>query len=805
MDDKSPSKAKVWRCHILSTIGEHRALRILRQSRLFQLILRKRIWRLGAYLLLFLLGLKLLMFLIPLPKSGLFRSSATLVFDRNARLLRAFTARDDMWRIRTSIERISPVLQKFQLTYEDRWFYWHPGVNPAALARAFRQNLAAGRIVSGGSTLTMQIARMIEPKSRTWYHKLREILRAIQLEQRFGKRQLLEIYYNIAPYGGNIEGVAAAAWLYFGKEPSQLSFGEAALLTALPNSPTALRPDLNPKRARMARDKVLRRVFQRRLISKVEYREALAEPIPTGRQELPIIAPHFCEEIARSYPDESRIYTTLNLRSQLMIEDLLRARIHSLRNEAISNGAVIILDNRSHELIAAAGSADFWDRAAAGEVNGYRAPRSPGSALKPFIYALGFDQGVISPRHYLEDVPIDFRGGYSPENYDRKFSGTVSVQEALERSLNVPAINLLRQLGDYGLYQLLRRVKFSTVAPEDRYGLTIALGGCEVTLLELTALYSALANRGLYQLPKFRREQADCETIRLFSPGAAYLVTEILTKVTRPDLPTCWEFTSLPRIAWKTGTSYGHRDAWSIGYNPQYTVGVWVGNFSGVGQPGIIGAEAAAPLLFDIFNKVGGNLAPWFTRPRSVGTRQVCALSGGVPGPYCRHLVSESYLIDRAPQQECPFHQAFLIDIRTGYRLPPHYATTQQSISKTYIKWPPRVAAWLEGNGAPAEPIPQLLPEWQKLLPGGAPVIRSPSANYLYQLREGIDPQYQKICLEAAASNDVHKLYWFVDGKLTGTARPGEKLFYPPEIGEHWVVCQDDQGRSAKVKLMVRE
>jgi penicillin-binding protein 1C len=805
MDDRSPSGSEFWRRRLLQAIREHCFLRTLRQNRLFQLIAKKRIWRIGAYLLLSLLGFKLLIFLIPLPGPRLFRPSATLVFDRKARLLRAFTACDDMWRIRTSIGRISPILQKFQLAYEDRWFYWHPGVNPAALARAFRQNLAARRIVSGGSTLTMQIARMIEPKSRTWYHKLEEILRAIQLEQRFGKRQLLEIYYNIAPYGGNIEGVAAAAWLYFGKEPSQLSFGEAALLTALPNSPTALRPDLYPQRARVARDKVLQRVFQKGLISKAEYREALAEPIPAGRQELPTIAPHFCEEIARNFPDESRIYSTLNLRTQLMVEDLLRARIRSLRNEAISNGAVVILDNRTHELIAAAGSADFGDQAASGQVNGYRAPRSPGSALKPFIYALGFDQGVISPHHYLEDVPIDFRGGYSPENYDRKFSGTVTAQEALEHSLNVPAINLLRQLDDYGLYQLLRRAKFTTVAPEDRYGLTIALGGCEVTLLELTALYSSLANRGFYQLPKLRRDQASCETTRLFSPGAAYLVTEILTNVTRPDLPTCWEFTSLPRIAWKTGTSYGHRDAWSIGYNPKYTVGVWVGNFSGVGQPGIIGAEAAAPLLFDIFNKAGGNLATWFTRPSSVGTRQVCALSGGLPGPYCRHLVTESYLIDRAPQQECPFHQAFLIDARTGYRLPPHYATTRQSVTKTYIKWPPRVAAWLEGNGTPTEPIPQLLPEWQKFLPGGAPVIRSPSANYLYQLREGIDPKYQKICLEAAASNDVHKLYWFVDGKLTGTARPGEKLFYPPVIGEHRVVCQDDQGRSAKVKLTVRE
>jgi penicillin-binding protein 1C len=764
-----------------------------------------RLWRVGVYLLLSFMLFKLTMFLIPLPGYMLFRPSSTLVFDGKGRLLRAFTSSDDMWRVRTSLQDISPVLRKFQLAYEDRWFYWHPGVNPLALVRAAGQNLARRRIVSGGSTLTMQIARMMEPKGRTWWNKGIEVLRSIQLEQRFSKRKLLEIYYNIAPYGGNIEGVAAAAWLYFGKEPSQLSFGEAALLTALPNSPTRLRPDLYPQRAGKARDKVLGIVYRRGLITKAEYREALAETLPSKRQGLPLNAPHFALEMLRNYPGDARIYSTLNRRLQLMVEDLLQSHIRQLRNDQISNGAVVVIDNRTHELLAAAGSASFFDAAASGQVNGYLAPRSPGSALKPFIYALGFDQGVISPRHYLEDVPIDFRGGYSPENYDRKFNGIVSAKEALERSLNVPAINLLRMLDDYGLYPLLRKAGFSTIAPEDHYGLAIALGGCEVNLLELTALYSALANRGEYRLPRMRRDQTEREAIRLFSPGAAYLVTEILTEVARPDLPACWEFTSLPRIAWKTGTSYGHRDAWSIGYNTRFTVGVWVGNFSGEGKPGIIGAEAAAPLLFDIFNKVGGNSAAWFRPPASVGTRQVCAVSGQIAGRYCETVVTEHYLIDHSPEQECPFHQAYLVDAQTGYRLPPHYGTARRTVEKTYLKWPPRVVAWMEGNGVPVERIPGLLPEWQQLLPGQAPVIRSPSPNYVYQLREGVSEAYQKICLEAAAANDVHKLYWFVDGKLAGTVRPGAKLFYPPVAGEHQVVCQDDQGRSSRVKLVIEE
>lgn len=773
----------------------------------FTRLLEARWPRIGAGILLSLLALKLIAFLLPLPQSGLFRPSATLVFDADGKLLRAFTSPDGSWRLRTTLDQISPVLQRFLIAYEDAAFYWHPGVNPLALVRAYQQNQAAGRIVSGGSTLTMQVARMMKPKARTWWHKLLEAGRALQLEQRYSKRRLLEIYFNIAPYGGNIEGAAAASWLYFGKEPAQLSFGEAALLAALPNSPTRLRPDLHPERARQARDKVLQIVYGKGLISKREYEEALAEPVPRARRELPFLAPHFCQEMLDKHPGQPRIYTTVKLGTQLLAETLLRDHLKALASQGITNGAVVILDNRKRELLAAVGSADFFNVVNQGQVCGYRAARSPGSALKPFVYGLGFEKGVITPQHYLEDVPIDFRGGYAPENFDKQFNGAVPAREALARSLNVPAINVLLQLGEeQGLYQMLRRINLSTLARDDRYGLTIALGGCETTLLELAALYSALANGGLYQLPKLVKGQADNLPVRLFSPGAAYLVTEVLVELRRPDLPASWEFTSLPKIAWKTGTSYGYRDAWSIGYNRHYTIGVWIGNFAGNGRPGLIGAEVAAPLLFDLFNKVDNGKGGWFTPPATVATRQVCALSGQQPGRYCQNLVTESYLTDRSPDQECRFHRAYLVDPRSGHRLPPHYASlSRHAVEKAYVQWPPRIAAWMEANGYPVERIPPLIPDWQRLQPGQAPIIRSPSENYTYQLREGIALEFQKICLEAAAANDVHQLYWFIDGKLVGTVQPGEKLFYLPVPGKHRLVCQDDQGRSSEMRLVIGE
>ncbi|HEX3047612.1 MAG TPA: penicillin-binding protein 1C, partial [Bacillota bacterium] len=741
--------------------------------------------------------------IIPLPSEALNRPSSTLIFARDGQLLHAFISSDDMWRIQTPLSQISPELQKALLGFEDRWFYLHPGVNPIALGRALLQNIASRKIISGGSTLTMQIARMMEPKKRNLGNKLWEILRAFQLELRYSKRRLLEIYFNIAPYGGNIEGVAAAAWIYFGKEPSQLSLGEAALLTVIPNSPNAYRPDLNPKRSRKGRNALLTRLLKLKFISKKAYQEAVAEEISDAKVELPRIAPHFCRDLYLKYSEVPRLTTTLDRKYQSVAEDLLRLHLNDLRSEGITNGAIIILDNRSHEVLAMVGSGDFNDRAHDGQVNAVFAPRSPGSALKPFIYAQAIYIGLVSPGHYLEDVPTDF-SGYAPENYDRSFSGMVSVRSALERSLNLPAVELESRLGDQDLYSILRRAGVSTIRSRKDYGLSIAIGGCEVNLFDLTTLYSSFANKGIYIRPRQLKTESETAGLRIFDPGTAYLITDILTGLRRPDLPTCWEFTSLPRVAWKTGTSYGHRDAWSIGYNPLYTVGVWLGNFSGQGAPNLIGAEVATPILFELMNYLNRNHSTsWFTQPDSVGVRRVCSLSGQLPSPNCPTLMEELYLVDRSPDRVCECHQSVLIDNATGCRLPPDYPVLRKSHLQKFIQWPPRVGAWMESSGYEVKRLPPLLPGWQGLLPGQPPIIRSPSLDCEYRLREGIPAEFQKICCEASAGSEVQKLYWFIDGLLLGTVKPGERLFYIPTPGRHRVVCQDDLGRQTEIKLMI--
>jgi penicillin-binding protein 1C len=767
----------------------------------------QRVLKTGGICLIAYLILKAAAWMIPLPEESLWRPSSTLVFDRNGQLLQSFISPDEMWRIQTPLKQVSPYLQESLLGFEDRWFYFHPGVNPFATARALIQNYRSHKITSGGSTITMQIARMMEPKKRTIGNKLVEMLRAFQLELRYSKRQLLEIYFNIAPYGGNIEGVAAAAWLYFGKEPSQLSLSEAALLTAIPNSPNAYRPNIDPlgsRKSRTARNNVLKRLFRLKKISRKAYNEAIAEEMSAGWQGWPNIAPHFCRDLYLKYID-ARLYSTLDRKVQATAEDLLRLHLDSLKPEGISNGAIVVLDNVSHEVLAMVGSADFNDQYHDGQVNGALAPRSPGSALKPFIYALAFQKGMISPAHYLEDVPTDF-SGYAPENYDRGFSGIVQARAALERSLNLPAVDLEQKLGENGLYSLLKRAGVSSLRSKNHYGLSIAIGGCEINLLDITSLYSGLANCGEYVKPRQLKTAPETAGVRLFDPGTAYLITDILTGLRRPDLPTCWEFTSLPQVAWKTGTSYGHRDAWSIGYNPRYTIGVWLGNFSGEGARNLIGAEVAAPILFEMMNYMcRGQQIRWFSRPDSVGVREVCNISGQVPGPNCPNLINELYLIDRAPEKTCEVHKTVAVDMLTGYRLPPDYTGNRKYKMKTFLEWPARVGSWMESNHVPIDRLPPLMPDWQGLLPGSPPQIRSPSLDCEYQLRGGVPLEDQKICCDASVGSDVHQIFWFVDGNLAGTVAPGEHLFILPVVGRHRVICQDDLGRSAGFTLTVEK
>lgn len=751
--------------------------------------------------------------LFPLPVEKLRPPASTIVLDRNGEWLRAFIATDESWHIpEPSLDEISPKLKSAVLTYEDRWFYRHFGINPFSMLQAAIDNIKAGKIVRGGSTITMQVARMMEPKARTVPNKLVEMFRALQLELAYTKDEILTIYFNMAPYGGNIVGSAAASRVYFNKPQSRLSLGEAALLAAIPNSPTYLRPDVYPDNARAARKKVLRQMRKFGKIDQSEMQEAASDSIPANRYPMPFKAPHLARLLANTESSRGHlICSTIDSDIQELSARVLREHLAPMRRADISTGAVVVMDTTSREVLAMVGSHDFFDYANEGQVNGAMAPRSPGSALKPFIYGIALERGLITPESLLHDVPVDY-AGFSPVNYDGDYRGYVTARDALAHSLNVPAVNLCAQLGNDGIYAFLKRAGISTLPePKPYYGLSLILGSCEVTLLELTTLYAGLANLGEFGQHRLIKPSGDTvpapSAKRLFSKGASFILTEMLTEVRRPDLPTAYEASiNLPKVAWKTGTSYGHRDAWSVGYTPSYTIGVWVGNFDGHGAPSLVGSEVAAPILFALFNALTNSAANrWYTRPYQVSTREVCALSGMLESGNCPTSKAGDYIANRSTNMPCRVHKQITIDNETGASLCSHCRIGRSYHHAVFEEWHPAVGTWLSKNGYAIQPIPPHNPDCVGVVAGQGPVIRSPSEDSEYHIRSGVDLEYQKLLLAASVSNRTKQIFWFMNGELIFKGAPGEPVFLTPVAGRHQLTCVDDEGRSSSRTLVVRD
>lgn len=539
----------------------------------------------------------------PLDLAGT-AARSTVVLDRDSRLLRAFTTPDGRWRLPLAAGEVDPRFLAMLMAHEDARFRSHPGVDPLALTRAAGQVLRHGRAVSGASTLTMQVARLIEPREeRSLLAKLRQIIRAIGLERRLSKDDILSFYVSLAPYGGNIEGVRAASLAYFRKEPRRLSFAEAALLVALPQAPEARRPDRFPEAARRARDRVLDRAAARGVLSPEDARRAAMEPLPSERRPVPMLAAHAAEAALKANPGAPLIRLTIDARLQASLEALLRDRVEMLGPQV--SGAILVVDNATGEVRAHVGSADYFAVERAGAVDAAQAVRSPGSALKPFIYALAFDEGIAHPETMLDDRPTRY-GGYAPENFDLTFQGMVTARRALQLSLNVPAVELLAELGPARFLARLRAAGADVVLPKDSApGLAVGLGGVGIRLTDLARLYVALGRGGEVPTLTWRRDaRPPVAPPRLTGPVAAWYVADVLRGTPPPA--------NAPggRISFKTGTSYGYRDAWSVGFDRRYTVAVWVGRPDGAAVPGLIGRQAAAPVLFDVFARLGEDAEP---------------------------------------------------------------------------------------------------------------------------------------------------------------------------------------------------
>jgi penicillin-binding protein 1C len=554
------------------------------------------------------------------------------VVDRNGKLLRAYATADGRWRLPTKPEDVDARFLRLLLAYEDRRFYEHHGVDPWALLRAAWLLARNGHIVSGGSTLTMQVARLLEPRSeRSISAKLRQIVRAIALESVLSKDQILSLYLTLAPYGGNLEGIRAASLAYFGKEPKRLSLSEAALLVALPQSPEQRRPDRSPQAAHLARDRVLDRAGEAGLVPADEIALAKGDRVPDARRAMPALAPHAADAAVAAAPDTRLIRLTIDAGLQQRLETLARERARSFGPDV--SVAILAVDNASGEIRARVASADYFNERRAGQVDMTKALRSPGSTLKPFIYGLGFEDGLVHPETLIDDRPVRF-GNYAPENFDLTFQGTVTVRRALQLSLNVPAVMLLDKVGATRLAARLAQAGGTPVFPQGEVpGLAMGLGGVGVTLHDLTMLYAGIARLGNTVTLV---ERADDLALarpprRLLDPVAAWYVGNVLLGSPPPDNAAG------NRIAFKTGTSYGYRDAWSVGFDGRMTIGVWVGRPDGAPIPGLVGRSAAAPILFDAFARTGENIAALPRPPRGV----ILAANGRLP-PTLQRFRSEA-------------------------------------------------------------------------------------------------------------------------------------------------------------------
>lgn len=527
---------------------------------------------------------------------------STLVADVDGEVLRAFTTAEGIWRLPVDPADVDPRYLDMLLAYEDRRFRYHPGIDPLAVARAATQAARHGRVVSGASTITMQTARLFEPRPRTFASKLIEALRAMQLELRYSKREILSFYLTLAPYGGNLEGIRAASLAWFGKEPRHLAPSEAALLVALPQSPESLRPDRYPGRAREARDKVLSVLARRGVLDDAIVAEAYADPVPTARRDMPFLAPHLARRLAASRSGGGLHRTTVDGSLQKALEHL--ARIQSATLDPQATMAILVVRNEGRAVLGYVGSADFFDATRAGQVDMIRAIRSPGSTLKPFIYGMGFDDLLIHPETVVIDMPTRF-GSYRPENFLRAYHGEVSVREALQQSLNVPAVAVLEAIGPP---RLDARFRAAGVTPryaggEGAPGLPLALGGAGLTLHDLVTLYAGIADGGKVRpLNVVSGAQTSSRGVPIFGEAAAWYVTRILEDAPPPpDFVQPGVVRQRRSVAYKTGTSYGYRDAWAVGYDADHTVGVWTGRPDGSPSPDRFGRATAAPILFQVF------------------------------------------------------------------------------------------------------------------------------------------------------------------------------------------------------------
>ncbi|MEI6604629.1 MAG: penicillin-binding protein 1C [Verrucomicrobiota bacterium] len=735
------------------------------------------------------------------PDSGWSR----VVRDRNGCLLHIAAAADGRYRVWTPLAGVSPHWVQATLHKEDRWFRWHPGINPLALLRAIGG--AVRRNTTGGaSTITMQVARLrwhLETRSITG--KLEQIGRALQLERHYSKDQILEAYFNLAPFGGNVEGAGAAAYLWCGRDAMHINQREAIALSVIPQSPSTRQPGHPHDAPHIA-------AAQGRLATMLEKHADLRVDPLAGQFTLtppgppPHEAPHLCRRLLQASAARE-IVSTLELAMQQQLERGISAHIQRTRDEGIVNACAMLVHAPSREVLAYVGSADYADREICGMVDGLRARRSPGSTLKPFVYGLALDQGLIHSRSLLCDGPMGFND-YNPENFEGEFLGPIHANDALVRSRNIPAVALANRLEAGSLYRFLQDSGVNLSKPAGYYGLALALGGCGISPVQLAALYCGLADDGQARPMVFRRSRAQevaaepPNTRPLISAAARFLILEMLRGGS--DLGPEFGFARTdPGVAWKTGTSHGFRDAWAVGVRGDYVLLVWLGNFSGRGNNALVARHCAAPLLFDLFSRLS---LPDKSNSPPPGVRQVdlCAISGELPGPWCKQSATGWFIPGVSPIGLCQLHRSILVDGNTGKRVASDDGRPGL-LHEVHEFWPPDQLELFRKAGLPRRVPPEPETDTDTLLgldPGHAPVITAPLHGRTYQLDD--NSADSGIQLQARATPGVSRLYWFDGEAFLGSCAPADSLSWQARPGDHRLRVLDDHGRSRDTIIRVR-
>ncbi|MFA5167261.1 MAG: penicillin-binding protein 1C [Candidatus Omnitrophota bacterium] len=728
------------------------------------------------------------------------------VLDKDGNILRVFLGSKGRWLLPVELSEINPNLVNATIAIEDKRFWNHHGVDPLAVLRSAWLNITHRKILTGASTLSMQVIRLLEDRPRTFPNKVIEAVHALWLETVCSKKDILKLYFELAPYGGNIHGVKAAAWRYFKKHPKDLTLEECALLAGIPQSPSRLRPDRHPERAKKRRNMVLNSMLVNKYIAQKQFDVSNSESVEARHYSFPFAAPHFGVWVHKKYPAESILKTSLNPLLQDMAEKMLKDRLSELSAYGVQNGAVVILENKTGKIRALVGSNDFFDKDHSGQVNGALSKRSPGSCLKPFTYAIGFDLGLYTPRMILADVPVQYQG-YAPLDYSKKYRGPVTVRESLADSLNVPAVEVLQRVGYQKLYAFLKQSGNTTLTKQpEQYGLSLTLGTAEVRLLELVNAYAVLARLGAVQSYTGLESTPLGKQDRLMSEGSAYLVADILEDSERlASSGFVGNRQNLPRVAWKTGTSYGNHDAWTVAYNPEYTIGVWLGNFSGKPSKSLVGIEAAAPVALRLFERIyAGKPSPWFEKPAAIGIRRVCLLSGEPVSGICPHSAEDLFIIGRTMDRQCSVHKKFMIDNDTGLAVD-EVAKGHSVSEKVCEVWPQAIHTWLEQHDSNyiSPPIMEngidMARDWE----GANPKILSPVNQCEYYLDQSRKTE-QRLILRADGSYDARKLFWFINGQYVNEGRAGEGFFWPMREGRQRITVTDDYGRSSSIMITIR-